>query len=94
MFYAVPARRNPLPLLYSIGKVTVGKAMILGWRPHVEGLEHIPTTGGAIFAGNHLSVADELFLGAVVPRHLAFWAKAEYFSGEGETVTVTVARAA
>jgi 1-acyl-sn-glycerol-3-phosphate acyltransferase len=72
-----------LPLLYSIGKVTVGKAMILGWRPHVEGIEHIPADGGAIFAGNHLSVADELFLGSVVPRHLAFWAKAEYFSGEG-----------
>jgi 1-acyl-sn-glycerol-3-phosphate acyltransferase len=72
-----------LPLLYSIGKVTVGKAMILGWRPHVEGLENIPATGGAIFAGNHLSVADELFLGSVVPRHLAFWAKAEYFSGVG-----------
>ena len=72
-----------MPLLYSIGKLTVGKAMILGWRPHVEGLEHIPATGGAIFAGNHLSVADELFLGAVVPRHIAFWAKAEYFSGTG-----------
>jgi 1-acyl-sn-glycerol-3-phosphate acyltransferase len=72
-----------LPLLYSIGKVTVGKAMILGWRPHVEGLEHIPATGGAVFAGNHLSVADELFLGSVVPRHIAFWAKAEYFSGKG-----------
>ena len=83
MFCAVPARRNPLPLLYSIGKVTVGKAMILGWRPHVEGLEHVPATGGAVFAGNHLSVADELFLGSVVPRHLAFWAKAEYFSGKG-----------
>ena len=72
-----------MPLLYSIGKVTVGTAMMLGWRPHVEGLEHIPTTGGAIFAGNHLSVADELFLGAVVPRHIAFWAKAEYFAGTG-----------
>ena len=72
-----------MPLLYSIGKVTVGKAMILGWRPHVEGLEHIPATGGAVFAGNHLSVADELFLGSVVPRHIAFWAKAEYFSGTG-----------
>src|SRR3954470_14643081 len=56
---------------------------MLGWRPHVEGLEYVPRTGGAIFAGNHLSVADELFLGAVVPRHLAFWAKAEYFSGSG-----------
>jgi 1-acyl-sn-glycerol-3-phosphate acyltransferase len=72
-----------LPLLYSIGKVTVGKAMILGWRPQVDGLEHIPKVGGAVFAGNHLSVADELFLGAVVPRHIAFWAKAEYFSGRG-----------
>ena len=83
MLCAVPARRNPLPLLYSIGKITVGKAMILGWRPHVEGLEHVPATGGAVFAGNHISVADELFLGSVVPRHLAFWAKAEYFSGKG-----------
>ena len=72
-----------MPLLYSIGKVTVGKAMILGWRPHVEGLEHIPATGGAVFAGNHLSVADEMFLGAVVPRHIAFWAKAEYWTGNG-----------
>jgi 1-acyl-sn-glycerol-3-phosphate acyltransferase len=57
--------------------------MILGWRPQVDGLEHIPKVGGAVFAGNHLSVADELFLGAVVPRHIAFWAKAEYFSGRG-----------
>jgi 1-acyl-sn-glycerol-3-phosphate acyltransferase len=72
-----------LPLLYSIGKITVGHAMTFGWRPHVEGLENIPATGGAIFAGNHLSVADELFLGSVVPRHIAFWAKAEYFRGGG-----------
>jgi 1-acyl-sn-glycerol-3-phosphate acyltransferase len=72
-----------LPLLYTIGKFTVGNAMMLGWRPRVEGLEHIPRTGGVIFAGNHLSVADELFLGSVVPRHLAFWAKEEYFDGTG-----------
>jgi 1-acyl-sn-glycerol-3-phosphate acyltransferase len=72
-----------LPLLYSIGKITVGNAMILGWRPKVDGLEHIPATGGAIFAGNHLSVADELFLGSVVPRHIAFWAKSDYFVGTG-----------
>jgi 1-acyl-sn-glycerol-3-phosphate acyltransferase len=72
-----------LPLLYSFGKVTVGNAMILGWRPHVEGLENVPRDGGAIFAGNHLSVADELFLGSVVPHHLAFWAKSDYFVGTG-----------
>ena len=37
----------------SIGKVTVGKAMILGWRPHVEGIEHIPNTGRCIVVANH-----------------------------------------
>ncbi len=78
-----------MPLLYSIGKLTVGKTLMLGWRPHVEGLENIPRTGGAIFAGNHLSVADELFLGSVVPRHLAFWAKSEYFDGTGMRGWVT-----
>ncbi|MEV6637135.1 lysophospholipid acyltransferase family protein [Actinoplanes sp. NPDC051470] len=72
-----------MPLLYSFGKITVGNAMILGWRPRVEGLENIPKSGGAIFASNHLSVADELFLGATVPRHLAFWAKSDYFDGTG-----------
>ncbi len=72
-----------MPLLYSIGKLTVGNAMMIGWRPRVEGVKHIPKTGGAIFAGNHLSVADELFLGAVVPRHVAFWAKSDYFDGTG-----------
>jgi 1-acyl-sn-glycerol-3-phosphate acyltransferase len=72
-----------VPLLYTIGKLTVGNSLRLGWRPTVEGLENVPARGGAILAGNHLSVADELFLGAVVPRHIAFWAKAEYFTGTG-----------
>ncbi|MER7444745.1 lysophospholipid acyltransferase family protein [Micromonospora avicenniae] len=72
-----------MPLLYTIGKLTVAPTMRLAFRPTVEGLEHVPETGGAIFAGNHLSVADELFLGTVVPRHLAFWAKSDYFKGVG-----------
>ncbi|MEU9742934.1 lysophospholipid acyltransferase family protein [Micromonospora chersina] len=72
-----------MPLLYTIGKLIVAPTVRLAFRPHVEGLEHIPATGGAIFAGNHLSVADELLLGTVVPRHLAFWAKSEYFTGTG-----------
>lgn len=72
-----------MPLLYTIGKLIVAPTVRLAFRPHVEGLEHIPATGGAIFAGNHLSVADELLLGTVVPRHLAFWAKSEYFKGTG-----------
>ncbi len=74
-----------MPLLYTVGMYTVAPAMRIAWRPTVEGLENIPETGGAILAGNHLSVADEVFMGAVVRRHIAFWAKSEYFTGTGLT---------
>jgi 1-acyl-sn-glycerol-3-phosphate acyltransferase len=72
-----------VPLLYTFGMYTVGPAIRLALRPTVEGLEHIPDVGGAVLAGNHLSVADEYLMGAVVPRHIAFWAKSEYFNGTG-----------
>jgi 1-acyl-sn-glycerol-3-phosphate acyltransferase len=72
-----------VPLLYTIGLYTAAPAIRVVWRPTVEGLEHLPKTGGAVLAGNHLSVADEYMMGAVVPRHIAFWAKSEYFHGTG-----------
>src|SRR5690606_41010816 len=48
-----------------------------------EGRRALPATGAAILPANLPSVADEPFLGAVAPRHIAFWAKAEYFTGTG-----------
>ena len=72
-----------MPLLYTIGQYTVAPAVRLALRPTVEGLENVPDRGGAVLAGNHLSVADEYIMGAVVPRHIAFWAKSEYFHGTG-----------
>jgi 1-acyl-sn-glycerol-3-phosphate acyltransferase len=72
-----------VPLLYTIGQYTVAPAVRLAFRPAVEGLENVPETGGAVLAGNHLSVADEYIMGAVVPRHIAFWAKSDYFHGTG-----------
>ncbi|MDR7278659.1 lysophospholipid acyltransferase family protein [Catenuloplanes atrovinosus] len=72
-----------MPPLYSFGKVTVGPLLNLIWQPEVEGRENIPDSGGLIFASNHLSVADEVLSAVVVPRHLAFWAKSEYFKGTG-----------
>lgn len=72
-----------MPVLYTIGMYTAGPAIRFAWRPTVEGLEHVPATGGAIFAGNHISVADEFFLGAVIDRPIAFWAKEEYFVTPG-----------
>ncbi|BBH63531.1 1-acyl-sn-glycerol-3-phosphate acyltransferase [Actinoplanes sp. OR16] len=66
------------PPLYALTSATVGTAVRRVWRPQVAGLENIPA-GGAIICANHLSVGDQFFLGVTVPRHIAFWAKAEYF---------------
>lgn len=68
-----------MDLFYRIGKLTVGSLFRYGWRVSVEGLDRVPARGGAILAGNHLAVVDQLFLGAVVPRQVHFWAKDEYF---------------
>ena len=69
--------------LYVVGKLTVGMSLKYGFNPHVEGMNNVPRTGGAILAANHLSVADELFLGAVVDRQVHYWAKEDYFNLPG-----------
>src|SRR5437773_1128465 len=51
------------------------------WRPQVTGGEHLPRTGGAIVASNHLSVVDSVFLPLMLDRPLTFAAKSEYFTG-------------
>ena len=52
------------------------------FRFDVRGSEHLPTTGGAIIASNHVSFLDFTFLGLVaLPRHrlVRFMAKAAVF---------------
>ena len=63
--------------------VVLGPILRLLFRPWVEGAEHIPETGPAIFASNHLSFSDSIFLPLVVPRRMTFLAKADYFTGTG-----------
>ncbi len=63
--------------------VLVGPPLRLVWRPWVDGSEHVPPTGGAILASNHLSFSDSFFMPLVVPRKVTFLAKAEYFTGPG-----------
>lgn len=52
-------------------------------RPTVEGLENVPATGPIIVAPNHLSFLDSVLVQALMPRPVAFFAKAEYFTGTG-----------
>lgn len=71
-------------MLYTLMKyVLLGPMLRLFFRPKIEGLEHIPPTGGAVLASNHLAVADSFFLPLMVPRRVTFLAKREYFTGTG-----------
>ncbi|TAM72523.1 lysophospholipid acyltransferase family protein [Mycobacterium sp.] len=63
--------------------VLLGPLLSLLGRPKVEGLEHIPSSGPAILASNHLAVMDSFYLPLVVRRRITFLAKAEYFTGTG-----------
>jgi len=71
--------------------VILGPIVRLLFRPWVEGAEHIPPTGPAIFASNHLSFSDSIFLPLVVPRRMTFLAKSDYFTGEGLKGRLTAA---
>lgn len=66
---------------YQVSRALAGPLLHLLWRPEVEGGEHIPRTGGAIIASNHLSIVDSVFLPLVLDRPLTFAAKSEYFTG-------------
>lgn len=71
-------------MLYWVLKtVVLGPVLRLLFRPWVDGAENIPEKGAAIFASNHLSFSDSIFLPLVVPRRLTFLAKADYFTGQG-----------
>ncbi|OBK80907.1 lysophospholipid acyltransferase family protein [Mycobacterium sp. 1164985.4] len=63
--------------------IFMGPVLSLLGRPKVEGLEHVPPSGAAILASNHLAVADSFYLPLVVSRRITFLAKAEYFTGTG-----------
>lgn len=53
------------------------------FRIDLTGTEHVPPTGAAILASNHLSVSDSVFLPASLERPVVFLAKDEYFNGAG-----------
>jgi 1-acyl-sn-glycerol-3-phosphate acyltransferase len=71
--------------------VVLGPILRLLFRPWVEGEENIPETGAAIFASNHLSFSDSIFLPLLVPRRMTFLAKSDYFTGVGVKGRMTAA---
>ena len=71
--------------------IVIGPIVRLVFRPWVEGEEHIPEEGAAIFASNHLSFSDSIFLPLVVSRRVTFLAKSDYFTGRGIKGRLTAA---
>ncbi|CAL9638020.1 hypothetical protein SUDANB145_06255 [Streptomyces sp. enrichment culture] len=71
--------------------VLLGPLLRLVFRPRIEGLDHVPPSGAAIVAGNHLSFSDHFLMPAVLRRRITFLAKAEYFTGPGLKGRLTAA---
>ncbi|MBD0421395.1 1-acyl-sn-glycerol-3-phosphate acyltransferase [Streptomyces sp. TRM S81-3] len=68
---------------YVLKYVLLGPLLRLLFRPRIEGLGNVPSSGPAIVAGNHLSFSDHFLMPAVLKRRITFLAKAEYFTGPG-----------
>ena len=61
----------------------IGPFSMSVFRPWIRGIENVPESGAVIFASNHLSFIDSVFLPLAVPRPISFLAKSEYFTGKG-----------
>ena len=62
--FTLPRYRNWMEIVYP-PVIGVAKTMfrVLDLRIQVEGAEHIPATGGAVLASNHVSYLDFIFCG-------------------------------
>lgn len=66
---------------YRVTRALAGPFLRLLARPEVTGADHIPVSGAAILASNHLSIMDSIFLPLMLERPVTFVAKSEYFTG-------------
>ncbi|GHJ39143.1 1-acyl-sn-glycerol-3-phosphate acyltransferase [Streptomyces sp. TS71-3] len=79
-------------MVYNVLKyVFLGPLLRLMFRPRIEGLDHVPESGAAIIAGNHLSFSDHFLMPSILRRRITFLAKAEYFTGGGIKGRLTAA---
>jgi 1-acyl-sn-glycerol-3-phosphate acyltransferase len=70
-------------MIYTVAHTFLVPALKAYWRPHVEGLDNVPLTGGVLIASNHLAFTDSVVIPIVAPRKVVFLAKKDYFEGTG-----------
>ena len=66
-------------MAYWIVKAILSPILRFLFKVKVTGAENIPKDGPVIFASNHVSFCDSIFLPLVLKRRITFVAKAEYF---------------
>lgn len=76
-------------MLYTLAHTLIPPVARAVWRPTVEGLHHVPSSGPVIVASNHLAFFDSVVIPVVVPRKVVFLAKSDYFTGTGAKGTLT-----
>ena len=70
-------------VFYKLSQKTVTGLLRSVFRARVTGLDRFPKTGPVIVASNHLSFLDYIIISAMMPRRVAFLAKAEYVNTPG-----------
>ena len=75
--------------IFFLKNFVLGPILQIIFRPWIRGKHHVPKTGGAILASNHLSFSDSIFLPLKVTRPVTFLAKSDYFTGKGIKGAVT-----
>ena len=61
--------------VYGFCHYLVSVAYGMFFRGEVVGVDHLPKTGSFLIAANHLSFLDPPFIGAQVPRQIAYFAR-------------------
>jgi len=67
------------PTLYRVLRATLPSVVMPYFKVTVEGLEHVPASGAAVIAGNHLSFIDSIVLALALPRPLYYLGKSDYW---------------
>jgi 1-acyl-sn-glycerol-3-phosphate acyltransferase len=70
-------------IYWVLKNVVLGPTIEKVFRPEEVGVDHVPRTGAAILASNHLSFADWVFMPLALDRRVTFVAKSDYFTGAG-----------
>ncbi|MDR1259822.1 MAG: 1-acyl-sn-glycerol-3-phosphate acyltransferase [Endomicrobium sp.] len=73
-------RKEKSSILFLLGRQIFRLIFKLLYRLHIEGIENIPKSGGAIIAPNHVSFFDPPLTGSAMKRPIYFMTKEELFN--------------